>query len=65
MGSGKSERIAVSGVDLNAQYIEYAQERYGGAGVAFEVVDATRMSFAAQSFDRHSSSTACTTSPMT
>lgn len=40
------------GVDLNAQYIEYARERYGGAGVAFEVVDATRMSFAAQSFDR-------------
>ena len=40
------------GVDLNAQYIEYARERYGGPGMAFEVVDATRMSFAAHSFDR-------------
>lgn len=40
------------GVDLNAQYIEYARERYGGEGLAFAVVDATRMSFPAASFDR-------------
>ena len=40
------------GVDLNAQYIEYARERYGGPGMAFEVVDATQMSFPAHSFDR-------------
>ena len=41
------------GVDLNAGYIEYARRRYGGAGgAAFEVVDATEMSFAAHSFDR-------------
>jgi ubiquinone/menaquinone biosynthesis C-methylase UbiE len=39
-------------VDLNPQYIEYARKRYGGDGVAFEVADATRMVFAAQSFDR-------------
>ena len=52
VGSGKGEGARYLGVDLNAQYIEYARERYGGGGVAFEVVDATRMSFAAQSFDR-------------
>lgn len=40
------------GVDLNAQYIEYARERHGGPGMAFAVVDATRMSFPAGSFDR-------------
>jgi ubiquinone/menaquinone biosynthesis C-methylase UbiE len=51
-GTRNDEGARYLGVDLNAQYIEYAQNRYGGAGVAFEVVDATRMAFAAQSFDR-------------
>jgi ubiquinone/menaquinone biosynthesis C-methylase UbiE len=52
VGSGKDEGSRYLGVDLNPQYIEYARQRYGGAGVAFEVVDATRMAFAAESFDR-------------
>ena len=41
------------GVDLNAQYIEYARQRYGDrAGVAFEAVDATQLRLPAGTFDR-------------
>ena len=53
VGSRKDGGSRYLGVDLNPQYIEYARKRYGGGGgVAFEVVDATRMAFAARSFDR-------------
>lgn len=41
------------GVDLNAQYIAYAQERWGGvAGRSFEAVDATRLRLPRGSFER-------------
>src|SRR3954447_1801184 len=44
---------AYLGVDLNAEYIAYARERYGARqGVAFEAADATQLRLLAGSFDR-------------
>lgn len=41
------------GVDLNAQYIAYARQRYGeGPGRRFAAADATQLRFAPGSFDR-------------
>jgi ubiquinone/menaquinone biosynthesis C-methylase UbiE len=41
------------GVDLNEQFIAYAQERYGGvAGREFAAVDATKLRLAPGGFDR-------------
>ncbi len=41
------------GVDLNAQYIAYARERYGAvAGRRFEAADATQLRLPPASFDR-------------